>query len=64
MGSMYKYEDYSGFIVTSKSKELEENTCGGRDSSKNQLENEPVLQIDTSPSFQSEIYIDFSFTFI
>lgn len=39
MGSMYEYEDYSGFIVTSKSKELEENTCGGRDSSKNQLEN-------------------------
>ncbi|CAN7010683.1 unnamed protein product [Brassica oleracea var. botrytis] len=28
MGSVYEYEDYSGFIVTSKSKELE-NTCGG-----------------------------------
>ncbi|WZZ49968.1 hypothetical protein YC2023_050075 [Brassica napus] len=45
-------KDYSGFIVTSKSKELE-NTCGGRDSSKDQLENEPVRQIDPSPSFQN-----------
>lgn len=63
MGSVYEYEDYSGFIVTSKSKELE-NTCGGIDSSKDQLENEPVRQIDPSPSFQSDIYIDFSFTFI
>lgn len=35
MGSMYKYEDYLGFIVISKSKELEENMCGGRDFLKN-----------------------------